>query len=460
MSAAKVVSLSVRPFQVSHLCFEVGGILGEFFEVGGIPGKPKIGLGAPVAAFDFAASYATLSSFPTIAGDLSRLRFDPLEIQKFIKPFALAALRAEPGKAALNSAINARQNAYFAKYGNAQDIVDRLIHDYAADLSGNPLLSGDKTRRLGELSRLAQEQADELSRAYKADKRTGVVKTTNSNLDSTSKIHSRESSTRTGDRHVQSLDKSAQFLTTAATFPPPAPGAPGSTVTIGNSDNPVGEDFQEGSSSESSSDSDKSKSKGSATEHQTIVNTDYGYRIPFLECQAQNERAQISLLDESFAQFMFGQNLPNLAQVFINELNSIDSNVYRLQIAYLNSVLMSPISGIVTGIYKNPGDPVRAGEPVIRVEDNADILLVATLIFRGPISIGSNVTVKTTLFDVSGPPPTPVKGKVVAVRGQREDDQWEVIVKCHNPQDVDGKLTFPIGYHFDYDPKKTSISIT
>ena len=60
----------------------------------------------------------------------------------------------------------------------------------------------------------------------------------------------------------------------------------------------------------------------------------------------------------------------NLKQVFDNELQNIDLDVKRLQIAYLNTILMSPISGVITGIYKNPGDWVQAGEPVIRVENN------------------------------------------------------------------------------------------
>ena len=38
---AKVVSLKVRPFQATHLCFEVGGILVE----------SNVELGAPVIAF-------------------------------------------------------------------------------------------------------------------------------------------------------------------------------------------------------------------------------------------------------------------------------------------------------------------------------------------------------------------------------------------------------------------------
>jgi HlyD family secretion protein len=149
--------------------------------------------------------------------------------------------------------------------------------------------------------------------------------------------------------------------------------------------------------------------------------------------------------------------LTALAKIFTNELESIDYGVFQLQIAYLNTILMSPISGTVTGIYKNPGEVVRAGEPVIRVENNADILLVATLIYRGPISVGSNfLTVETNVFGSSGPR-TKVMGSVVAVRGRQEDDHWEVIVKCNN-LDSNGKPIFPLGYHFDYDDTKVAIT--
>ena len=47
MPSATPVFMEVRPFQVSHLCFEVGGVLGESFTE----------LGAPVSAFDFAGFY-------------------------------------------------------------------------------------------------------------------------------------------------------------------------------------------------------------------------------------------------------------------------------------------------------------------------------------------------------------------------------------------------------------------
>ena len=48
-----------------------------------------------------------------------------------------------------------------------------------------------------------------------------------------------------------------------------------------------------------------------ARQDQIITNTDYGYRVPYYEGAAQFERAQISLIDQQFAQFMSNQNLPN-----------------------------------------------------------------------------------------------------------------------------------------------------
>jgi len=275
--------------------------------------------------------------------------------------------------------------------------------------------------------------------------RTGVVKHTRSVL--RSKTWSKGSSSESGRSNEEELGLGSEIgLTIPA---PPQGGAP----WIWTSNNPVNVGIEEGTSSESS------KSEDFAKEHQTIVNTDYGYRTPYMETQAQNHRAQISLIDQAFAQFMYGQNLPYLIQVFQNEKNSIDGDVYRLQIAYLNTILMSPIFGTVTGIYKNPGDAVRAGEPVIRVENNRVVLLVATLIYRGPIGVGPGVivTLQTKLFGLPGPRTT-VSGSVVAARVLREDDHWEVIVQCDNPLDASGNPILPLGYHFDYDD--TTVSIT
>jgi hypothetical protein len=427
MALAKAVSLNVVASQVSNLCFEVNGILGELHAK----------LGQEIASFDFPAFFGILGSMPTVPGHPARLIYDFLEIQAFAKPFTLAALRAEPNKAALSKAINARANAYYAKYANAPAVIAKMQEFYS------PSIAESKPNRLDLLSSLSEDQMKQLRDAYLADSppRTNVVRQTKSCL--SSNLRSSGSSTTID----QSDQKTAQFLTGGATFPPPAPG---STLTIGTSDNPVQENFEEGRGLQTST------STGKACEQQTILNTDYGYRVPFLENLAQYERAQISLIDEKFASFMNAQNLPYLGAVFQNELTSIDSDVYRTQIAYLNTILISPIKGVVTGVYKNPGDAVRLGEPVIRVENNETIFIVATLVYRGPISIGSAVTIETTLFDLPGPSTT-VTGNAVAVRGLVEDDHWEVVVECNNLDGASNPI-FPLGYHFDYDD--TTISIT
>jgi hypothetical protein len=171
-------------------------------------------------------------------------------------------------------------------------------------------------------------------------------------------------------------------------------------------------------------------------------------------------------MDQRLAQFMSSQNLPNLERVFMNEISSIDNNVFRLQVAFLQAILMSPIAGIITGVYKNPGDAVRPGEPVLRVEDNRIVYLVATLIHRGPVVIAtpgqpvpanSTITVNTSLFDSSNLPAT-LRGNIVSARGHRDDDKWDIVALCPNPPDASNNPTFPLGYHFDYDNATVTIT--
>jgi HlyD family secretion protein len=290
-----------------------------------------------------------------------------------------------------------------------------------------------------------------------------VVKTTESNLNSTTESTDEttgSSSQKTQERgSANEQDETSPVGTSSPIYPLPAGG--GSMVGFGfTGSEPIEDTFGESTSGESGSSTgqDSSHGSGTATERQTIVNTDYGYRVPYLESAAQLERAQISLMDQQFAQYMYGQNLPSLATVFANELTNIDASVYRLQVAYLNTILMSPIAGTITGIYKNPGEPVRAGEPVIRVEDSSTVYLMATVVYRGPVAIGSTITVSANLFDQSPSVPATLTGSVVSVRGHRDDDKWDIIATCANPLNAASQPTFPLGYHFDYDDAKVTIS--
>jgi hypothetical protein len=365
-----------------------------------------------------------LESFPTTGSDKSRLQYDALALQDYAKPYALASLRAEGRKLALQKALNTRQNAFWAKYGSRQAGIVQKMTEYYSLSSSYPK---SKPNRLAKLSSLADSQWSLLSNAYNnsKDKRTGVY--------------------RSGVSVLGSNGKSSD-LSVQTTFEVDGSAIPSIPKDGDNWEHLV---FGEGGRNDIMFTQDAGTSSGTAT----TTNDDFSYRVPYIEAQAQSERAQISLIDQQFNQFMASQNLPNLGQVFTNELNSIDADLCRLQVAYLDTILMSPIAGVVTGVYKNPGDFVSAGEPVIRVEDSFNVLLVARLVFEGVVELGDTVTIQTALFERT--PSDSLVGTVVSVRGQSADDVWEVIIQYTN---YAGFFGLPLGYHFDYDD--TTVVIT
>jgi len=341
-------------------------------------GWRPIQLGDPVTPFAFSQFYGKLSTQSSTNPALLVYNAPGILSDQAIGASLLMTLRAESTKAMLNKAVNARENAFYAKFANQNKIISVMKELYQASAEPQQPSTGSKPDMLATLSNLSQNQTDTLAGAYAATQRSGVVQNTTSVLETTA----------------------------------------------------VGE--------------------------QTITNTDYTYRNPSNEAYAQNLRSQISLIDQQFSQYMSGQNLNHLGRVFNNEKQNIDYDVMRLQVAYLNTLLMCPIGGVVTGLYKGPGDWVKAGEPVMRVEDNSSIVLSGTLMYRGPIPTSSMLSIQTSQFNAANTQPFPAQ--VVAVRGHRaRDDMWDVRAVCNNPLDVAGKPLFPPGYNFDRE--YTTISI-
>lgn len=374
---AKVINLKAIPSQVSYLAFPVNGIVEGLRpiyppvrptkgELGG-PSQAEVGRplqpGDSVTKFDFVHFYAGLSQ--TSGATPSSLIYDSAGILNAttVQASLLMTLRAESAAAVLDKAIRARQNAYYAKYANQQQIISVMQAFYqqtSLPTAVNVVNTTNKPAMLIALRNLAQSLNTALQTAYTTENQGGVVQT--SVFDS--------------------------------------------------------------------------------------VSSD-----PSIASTVQNLRTQIALIDQQFAQFVSTQNYSHLDQVFTNEKESIDLDVKRLQIAYLNTILMSPINGIVTGIYKNPGDWVQAGEPAIRVEDNTVAILAGTLKYAGPISIGSQLTINTALF---GATPTTIVGGVIAVRGHpSEEDLWDVRATYSN---VPPNPVLPINYHFDFDDTSIAIS--
>ena len=52
---------------------------------------------------------------------------------------------------------------------------------------------------------------------------------------------------------------------------------------------------------------------------------------------------------------------------FRNELDALDrGTIKKLQVAYLDTFLVSPFDGVITGVFCSRGDYVGAGQPVIQ----------------------------------------------------------------------------------------------
>jgi hypothetical protein len=447
MPAGKVVSLKVTPSQSAMLCFSVDGIVEQ----------SDVKLGQPVTQFDFASFYDNLAT--TAAGNPARLVYDSQAIStdKAVLASTLMTLRAEPRKALLDKAVGARENAYYQKYANQAEIIGLQRQFYDLNSPGN------KYGRLGALRNLAQEQANLLIGAYQQDKRTGVVKYTQSTLSSLTQSQGASVTSGTSSGSTNSGGSNLQENTGTAERYIQATGmdSSGTLTKSGTSSHeeafaPSIQTFVSGHTQLNGTSSATTHSDGKADLQQTILNTDYAYRVPITEAAAQDHRSQISLMDEQFTQFMLVQNLPYLEQVFANELHAIDLDVKRLQVAYLETILMPPIDGTVTGIFKQPGEGVKAGEAVIRVENSTSVLLVGTLICRSMISLGANVTITSTLF--SEPASTDIVGTIVAAQGHSsEDDWWDVVISCNN-KDNNGNPILPLGYGFDFDDTSVVIA--
>lgn len=460
MPAGQVVSLKVTPSQSAMLCFGPEGIIGQ----------SDVQLGQPVTRFDFASFYANLGS--TVAGNPARLLYDSQAIStdEAVLASILMALRAEPRKAVLDKAIAARENAFYQKYANQDTIIARQRQYY------DPSNPDSKPARLVALSDIAQHQAIALNAAYQEDGRQGVVKVTTSDLRSkttssggsfslggsdawsSSGGHNLQDnfqagpSVRTGTNTTNSGGRDSQGdQTKTGTY---------TGTSINESTTPPSfTTYLQSCSTQESFNLGAMTSSGKVQLNQQIANTDYGYRVPSLENAAQNHRSQISLMDEQFAQFMFGQNLPNLEQVFTNELQAIDLDVKRLQVAYLDTILISPIDGIVTGIFKQLGEGIKTGEVAIRVENNTPVLLVGTLIYRGLISLGATAKITSTLFsEPPGTAPTDVTGTIVAAQGHRSEDDWWDVAITYDNVDRNGNPVLPLHYHFDFEDTSVVIS--
>ena len=391
MTAAQVVKLTATPASWANLSFEVGGIVQT-------PGPV---LGTTVQAFDFTSLYSSLGS----AVEYTSLIPEPGPHPP-LEP-ALAALRTPKPAYLLNSGDLAT-NVQGSELMSLRAETIKATLDKACALRANVYYA----KFANQDNIIAQIKTNlNVANNYLAD----LVKQSTAQFTGLSQAYHDPKDDKTGVVYStkSSLDANTQETNTA-------------NATVNNTH-----------------------------DHQDMVYQDYGYRMPLIEATAQNNRAQLSLMREQFGQFMAGQPGNNLGDVFANELTAIDMDVKRLQVAYLNTILLPPISGTVTGVYKQVGDAVLPGETVLRIEDLTNIYLVGTVICRQLVPLGAAVTVETTSLFSSGTSAT-INGTVIAARGDaRGDDWWNVVISCQSP---DGTPVMAPGCTLDYEDTTVTIA--
>ncbi|MDT5354918.1 MAG: hypothetical protein QOJ56_3450 [Mycobacterium sp.] len=386
MNSGKAVNLRVRPIQSVDLCYPTDGIIGYL---------PDTLLGQTVQGFDLLNDlYMHLSdlSQKIIKGHVvgtspDLLHYGSKNLENRLTGYILCALRAEPLKTDLDSAIGWRQNTYLTTY--SPDVLTearQVFYDNPADQSSVVW------RLLADLEADSLTLNKGLHDAYKREGLLGQV------------IQYAESDT-TSNSQVDSRD--------------------GTATSMG----------------------------GSHTASQG-----FEFRYPSAENNIRYRRARSSLRPELLNAIRMREMFRYASTIFPNELAAIDRQIKKLQVAYLDTLLISPFDGLVTGVFRNEGDYVSAGQPVIRVENDTTVYLVGTIKYRGLLRVNSHVTVSTTLFDTEGAQTTAIDGTVSAVRGHNSvDEQWDVLIKCSNRTPA-GEPILPLNYNFDFD--STIVNVT
>lgn len=214
------------------------------------------------------------------------------------------------------------------------------------------------------------------------------------------------------------------------------------THTVGNVTSHT--DTVEDSSSHSDSDS-KGRVDSRSSAH-TLLDE---FRHPSVENSLRFQRTQANLQDEILSHTLVSERVQSLDRILDNQLIMLDMRLRQLQVAFLATFLVSPITGFVTGLYKDLGESVLAGEPVLRVENHDIILLVGRVQARGLVRLQDPVALTVGNVFEDGTP-LPMTGRVVSVRGHDADnDEWDLIIECDN-RTASGGTKLPINYTFDY----------
>ena len=515
--AGKIRSLLVRPIRSADVAFNMAGVID-------LHNQELARLGAYVAGFSLNRLYTDIET--EIMSHARQITFTADEIRErlerdsvsnpggAVENHVLFSLRNESLRASLEQAILRRDNAFRDKYQFRTNIATLFsdiykTNDWNVDPDASTEVSPDsKVGRLLTLQKACQDRFLKVREEYNraTNNNAGVALSTDTDTTSRGRTINESSITATiGNRTQGTYEAGALNPTTGApdfnndgffrtsvnALAPDAntndqvlthdkqdakpiiytgdgtthkwdgvvarPGVEGSWVmTNRNVVKQVGLTSGGGGITEAG---EMSVVQTATTKHRT-------YTFPRRENDEEFQRTQLGLQDEILDEKITTMGVPEMEQMMTNELEIMDWEINKLQLNYAHTYLVPPFDGIVTAVYKDLGESVVAGEPVLRIDDHTRLLLVGRIQFRGvlrlddPIGATGKVRIRTSSLFEDGQMQEFRDVKIVSIRGHDADnDEYDLILELENPtidpgDDPDDPKTprvLPINYHFDRD---------
>jgi hypothetical protein len=477
IKSGKVRSLNIRPIQSADLAFEIGGVISYQNMDKNLEGSAILG--------------AEITKSLDIEKEIYKDFFDktdPLDalftterIEKLLKKIddlALFKLMSHgASKASLKQAILLRVNGFLEKYMYADDFQKYYneIYQTKGEVSKPLEEPQDKVTRLEILKDLTTQKRIKLLDKYTVEDKQEVVSEVQSTTSSGIKTNEKDAAGKPviiGDQS-NTIVRVNPIATTTLTYDvdvkeegkkhttnPIASQFSGVLFKDGNQYKWFKDDFKDDVNlPESTTTNEKnvtailiaetSHTNNNINQTTNSILTEFKY--PSKDEEIEHQRNQIDLQDEWLKNKLISLKVPNMRDIMKNELQLLNLDIIKLIHGYLQTLLIPPFRGKVTAIYKDLGETVASGEPVIRIENDNEFLIVGFIQYRGLLTLHQEVKLQTKIFESIVD--EEVTGKIVSIRGHDiDDDEWDIIIRCKNE-----KRVFPLNYHFDKDSTKILI---
>ena len=442
---ANIRSLRVQACQTVDLAFNMPGVIAkQNFNHESRTGVAH--LGEQVEAYDLQSKvYDKLDEISD--ANKGRLKFDSDEIRNLLLSESyLFVLRNHALGATLDQAIDRRQVAFMSRFKHKSDI---------AAMMGD--LTPKITKHLDELEEKNQARFEKVDEAYDKDDTPDELKGVLARLHTDTVTGESTSNSRTLNRPVAMVSSPFEGDSPVAedlevkTYSDDAGTA---LVQLQKNQRSASvpmtyEGGDEWKTPEEAFETQSVESKAS-TVTQEMESTTQALTHPRLDNELTFHQTMVGILQETARHKTTAFSTPDIEAMLDSEMSAADSDIRTLQLNFTHTFLMPPVSGVITGIFKDVGETVEPGEPIMRIENDSTVLIVGRIQCRSPLWVGRRVELKlASVFEDDIDKSVP--GKIIVIRGNESDnDEWDIIIEAENPE-VEGRRLLPLNYHIDPD---------